>query len=227
MDRLNAVTVDEAPTRYEWRAGHGVPGLSEFGVSEDFPLDGVRSFYGASKLASELLLQEYRYACGLPALINRCGVIAGPWQMGKVDQGVVALWVARHAFGKPIAYTGFGGSGKQVRDVLHVDDLAELILKQCAAAAAWNGQVYNVGGGNKMSVSLVELTALCEDVTGQRLELGRVAETSPMDVRIYVSDTRKVREAYNWRPARPVRDIVGDVYSWIVSNRDRLAPIRG
>jgi len=61
------------------------------------------------------LIEEYRAGFGLRAAINRCGVIAGPWQMGKVDQGVVSLWVLRHYFGKPLAYIGYGGAGKQVR----------------------------------------------------------------------------------------------------------------
>ena len=60
-------------------------------------------------------------------VINRCGVIAGPWQMGKVDQGVVALWVAKHHFEQELSYIGYGGAGKQVRDVLHIDDLLELV----------------------------------------------------------------------------------------------------
>jgi CDP-paratose 2-epimerase len=67
---------------------------------------------------------------GLRAAINRCSVIAGPWQMGKVDQGVVALWVLRHFFGKPLKYIGYGGTGKQVRDMLHVADLCELVEEQ-------------------------------------------------------------------------------------------------
>jgi CDP-paratose 2-epimerase len=227
LDRLNALAVDESPTRYQWSSSQRVAGISEAGVAEDFALDGVRSFYGASKLASEIVLQEYRHAYGMRVLINRCGVLAGPWQFGKVDQGVVTLWVARHAFGRRINYTGFGGSGKQVRDILHIDDLIELVLKQCAASSAWSGQVYNVGGGSKVSVSLRELTALCEDVTGQRVEAGRIDQTSPMDVRIYLSDARKVSQAYQWAPRRSARDIVGDVYSWIASDRERLAPILG
>ena len=69
---------------------------------------------------------------GIRALINRCGVISGPWQMGKVDQGFIALWMARHLFGGPLSYMGFGGDGMQVRDVLHVDDLYDLLVRQLA-----------------------------------------------------------------------------------------------
>jgi len=227
LNRINALEVDETPTRYEWRAEQGVAGLSEFGIAEGFPLDGVRSYYGATKLASEYLLQEYHYAAGVPALINRCGVLAGPWQMGKVDQGVMTLWVANHLFGRPLKYIGYGGTGKQVRDALHIDDLAALALKQCARSGQWKGQVYNAGGGNKVSTSLHELTEICRDVTGRRVDIGSVPETSPMDVRIFITDSRKVREAYHWEPSRSVRDIVTDIRAWIESDRERLSAILG
>ena len=227
IDRLNALAFDENATRYAWTESQRVQGLSEFGVAEDFALDGVRSFYGASKLGSEHVLQEFRYASNMPVLINRCGVIAGPWQFGKVDQGLVALWVARYAFERKINYLGFGGSGKQVRDILHIDDLADLVLRQCASSRDWRGQVYNVGGGNEVSVSLRELSTLCEEVTGRRVEAGRVDQTSPMDVRIYVTDARKVRKAFQWAPKRSAHGIVSDVYSWVASDRERLAPILG
>ncbi len=66
----------------------------------------------------------------MPAVIDRCGVIAGPWQMGKVDQGVFTHWMLAHHFRKPLSYIGFGGKGKQVRDLLHVEDLVDLVERQ-------------------------------------------------------------------------------------------------
>src|SRR5262249_36295214 len=93
---LNAIPFRENTSRFYWDTALHIPGFSEHGIAENFPLDGVRSFYGVSKLASELLLQEYIYTYNMTAIINRCGLLAGPWQMGKVDQGVVTLWVARH-----------------------------------------------------------------------------------------------------------------------------------
>ena len=110
------------------------------GISEEFPLAGARSLYGATKLASELFIEEYAYAYGLRAVVDRCGVLAGPWQMGKVDQGFIALWVARHLFEGRLSYIGFGGTGKQVRDLLHVEDLVELIDRQLSAPGEWNGR---------------------------------------------------------------------------------------
>jgi CDP-paratose 2-epimerase len=106
------------------------PGWSARGITENFPLTGSRSLYGASKLCSELIIAEYVALYGLRAVVNRCGVLTGPWQMGKVDQGFVVLWAARHLFGGPLSYNGFGGAGLQVRDALHVDDLFRLIRDQ-------------------------------------------------------------------------------------------------
>ncbi len=227
MDKLNAVAFSEGATRFSWKVDGSMTGLSFEGVAEDYPLPGVRSFYGASKLASELLLQEYVHAYGMKALINRCGVIAGPWQMGKVDQGVVTLWVARHVYGKPLSYNGYGGQGKQVRDVMHVDDVVDLLLKQCASLKAWDGRVYNVGGGNTVSTSLRELTSVCEEVSGEKIAMASVAETSPMDVRIYLTDARRVMRDFGWKPTRDMRAIVADVHRWIASDRARLEPILG
>ena len=188
---LNALPFAEEESRFSWTAGDDVPGFSAEGVGEDFSLAGPRSFYGASKLASELLLQEYVYATGMKGLINRCGILAGPWQMGKVDQGVITLWVARHYFGKPLQYLGFGGCGKQARDLLHVDDLFDLLVLQMGSIDAWDGGIYNVGGGKRISTSLRELTVICQSLIGRGVPIAPVAETSAMDLRIYWTDARK------------------------------------
>jgi len=226
MDKLNAAPFTENPTRFAWNSAD-ISGLSTEGVAEDFPLDGVRSFYGASKLASELLMQEYVNAYGVKALINRCGVIAGPWQMGKVDQGVATLWVARHVFGKPLSYNGYGGTGKQVRDIIHVDDVVALLLRQCASLQRWDGRVYNVGGGIAGSTSLRELTTVCEEVTGNRITISSVADTSPMDVRIFVTDARRVMRDFSWKPAKSLKQTVADIHGWIASDRAALEPVLG
>lgn len=107
----------EQPTRFAW---NDVPGtaISSPGVSEACAMNAARSLYGWTKFASESLIEEYRSGFGLRAVTNRCSVLARPWQMGKVDQGVVALWVFRHYFGKPLKYIGYGGTGKLVRDML-------------------------------------------------------------------------------------------------------------
>ncbi len=216
---LNNLPFAELETRFRWEEQPGVAGFSPRGIAEGFPTDGARSFYGMSKLAGEQLIQEYVYSYGLRALIDRCGVVAGPWQMGKVDQGVITLWVARHYFGRPLRYTGFGGQGKQVRDILHVEDLFDLILLQLEAPERWDGRAYNVGGGEEVSVSLRELTELCIGETGRAVPVASVPETSGVDLRIYISDAHKARDDFGWRPTRDPGRIVRDIRAWLEEHR--------
>jgi len=223
LDRLNRLAIREERTRFEWAQPTVERGLSAAGVTEAFPLDGPRSLYGASKLSGELLLQEYAYSYGMPAMIDRCGVLTGPWQMGKVDQGFVTLWVARHLFvDRPLSYIGYGGTGKQVRDILHVDDLYDLIELQLQNEAAWNASPFNIGGGREGSVSLAELTVLCNSVTGATREIGSQPETSTVDIPIYLSDCDHAKKVFGWRPTRNPEVIVSDIFDWIQANKDDL-----
>jgi CDP-paratose 2-epimerase len=224
---LNELPFYEDTNRFRWQVKPGVPGFCEHGIAEDFPLYGARSFYGTSKLACEELVREYVYNFGMKGLINRCGILAGPWQMGKVDQGVVALWVARHFFRQPLEYTGFGGRGKQVRDLLHVQDLFDLLMLQMRSPVCWDGRVYNVGGGPEGSVSLRELTELCARATGYRVPITSVPATSSVDLRIYLTDSRKVRRDFDWTPRRTMEDIVDDICAWITSHAGAVEPMLG
>ena len=191
--------------------GAALPGASACGVAETFPLEGARSLYGASKLCGELLISEYATAYGLRAVINRCGVIAGPWQMGKVDQGVFALWMAAHVFNRPLAYLGWGGTGKQVRDLLHVEDLCELVDRQLTETERFAGQTLNVGGGTANSLSLQETTRLCQQITGRRIAVGSCPENRPADVRLTSriaggwSSLRLAPHAHRTGSGRPAR----------------------
>jgi CDP-paratose 2-epimerase len=156
---------------------------------------------------------------------TRCGVVTGPWQMGKVDQGFVVWWVARHWFGGALTYLGYGGTGKQVRDILHVDDLFDLIDRQLQDFDTYNGKVYNVGGGSSISVSLQELTALCHEMTGKTVAIASVPEQRAADIRIYVSDCTKVRQVTGWQPKRQVNEILEDIVRWMRDNELVLKPV--
>lgn len=227
IDPLRALPLVEGETRLQLPAGGSGPGWSPDGISADFPLRGHRSLYGATKLASELLIEEYRHMFGVPAIINRCGVIAGPWQMGKVDQGFVSLWAARHLWGTRLSYTGFGGTGLQVRDVLHVDDLCALVDRQLDRLRDWSGAVLNVGGGDEVSVSLRELTRMCEQRSDRRLDIGAVAETAPADIPYYVSDNAGVTALCGWSPTRSADALLDDVFAWLRADEARLRPVLG
>lgn len=219
---LTALALRETDSRYELAEEQPMPGASPAGISEDFPLQGARTLYGTTKLAAELLLEEYRESYGLRTVVNRCGVIAGPWQMGKVDQGVFTYWMLAHHFGRELRYTGFGGSGKQVRDLLHVEDLLELIDRQLGDPNGWNGFVGNVGGGRECSLSLLETTALCAEITGNELQLVAEGSERPGDVPIYLSDCRRLHAHDDWRPRRGPRKILADIHRWIAEHESAL-----
>lgn len=215
----------EEATRFVLTDDQPVAGVSSRGIAENFPLDGARSLYGTTKLASELIIQEYNEFYGLPAVINRCGVLTGPWQMGKIDQGVMVLWVAKHFFQQQLAYIGFGGEGKQTRDMLHVHDLYRLVDWQLHHFEQVNGQILNVGGGPEVSTSLQELTALCQEITGNTIPISKVAETRAADIRLYITDNSRVTALTGWKPQIGMRQIVQDVTDWLTAHAEQLAPI--
>jgi CDP-paratose 2-epimerase len=111
---------------FEEHGAHSGPA----GVTEEFPTGAPISLYGASKLASEQIALEYGAAFGFPVWVNRCGVMAGAGQFGKPDQGIFSFWIHSWAQKAPLKYIGFGGTGHQVRDCLHPEDLLELVMKQ-------------------------------------------------------------------------------------------------
>jgi CDP-paratose 2-epimerase len=170
---------------------------------------------------------EYADAYGFRCVVNRCGLISGPRQMGKSDQGVIVLWLASHYFGSPLRYIGFGGSGKQVRDVLHIDDFCDLVVDEARNFERYAGRPLNAGGGTENSVSLLETTELCAAVSGRRIEITPSPETRPADVKLYITDNSKVSAINGWRPKRNVRGCLEDVHGWLRSNEEILKATLG
>ncbi len=222
---INELTYAEEDTRFKLDPEQRIPGVSGYGFSEDLPLNGVRSLYGATKLCSEIVLQEYIAAYGIRGIINRCGVLTGPWQMGKIDQGFVVLWVASHLWNRKLSYIGFGGTGKQVRDVLHVEDLYRLICIEIKRIEQLSGKVFNVGGGQDRSISLCELSRLCQEITGREISITPVLETRQGDIPYYVSDCRQVQKMTGWNPRWTVKDTVSDICQWLQEHERVLKPI--
>jgi CDP-paratose 2-epimerase len=222
---IDQILFSENDSRFVISERQDLSGVTPNGISEDFQLEGFRSLYGATKLSSEYLIREFNQFYHIRTVINRCGVITGPWQMGKVDQGVVVLWIARHYWQKELAYFGYGGEGRQVRDILHIDDLCRLIDYQVHHMDEMNGRLFNAGGGTEISVSLKELTAICEEVTGNRIPIKKVTEDRQADIRIYITDNSKVTAATGWKPEITVKQIVKDIFNWIKDNESLLRPI--
>lgn len=225
MKALRNIPLDIRGERFVVRPGTEGRGWSERGISADFPLSGARSLYGATKLAAELLIEEYRALYGLTAVVNRCGVLTGPWQMGKVDQGVFVLWAARHLYGGSLSYIGYGGTGHQVRDFLHVEDLYDLVKLQIAKPEDWTDDPHNVGGGPALSLSLAELTRECRQRAGRDIDIASDPVDRPYDVPYYVTDTRVVTDRSGWRPKRQMAEVLDDIFEWLRHHENELRPV--
>ncbi|MEH2064111.1 MAG: NAD-dependent epimerase/dehydratase family protein [Nostoc sp.] len=225
IETLKSVNLVELTTRFSIAPEQTIPGVSHLGITEEFPLQSYRSLYGTTKLASEMLIEEYRQAYGIQAIVNRCGVITGPWQMGKVDQGVFVLWLAAHYFEKSLSYIGYGGTGKQVRDLLHIEDLLSLINYQLEHFSELDGDVLNVGGGASHSLSLLETTRLCEAITGKSIPIKSEEIARQGDIPIYITDSSKISSKTGWKPTMNPEETLKDIYDWIIEYEKMLEPI--
>ena len=188
-------------------------------INENFVTSSVSSLYGFTKLASEKLIQEMFYKTNLKFIINRFGVIAGPWQFGKQDQGFVPLWIAKHFLKKKLSYIGFGGKGHQVRDILHINDACEIILIQIKKIKKINNKIFNIGGEINNSISLKDLTIKCEELTKNKIKFNSILKTSSYDIPYYVTDNSKLKKIYKWKPSRNIDKILKDIYNWLSNNK--------
>ncbi|MDA7769742.1 NAD-dependent epimerase/dehydratase family protein [Candidatus Pelagibacter sp.] len=194
-------------------------------INENFNISGPKSIYGFTKLASEMLIQEFSYAFNIKFIINRCGVISGPLQFGKQDQGFISHWIMHHLYKKNLKYIGYGGYGQQVRDVLHIDDLIRLITLQIKKIEIINNQIFCVGGSSKSFTSLKELTSICEKLTNNKIKIRMKNKTSIYDIPYFITDNKKITQVYNWAPNKNIMDVVRDTYKWILSNKNFLKNI--
>ena len=191
-------------------------------IDDKFENSRPKSLYGFTKLASEMLIEEFNYAFGLKYIINRCGVISGPLQFGKQDQGFVSLWVIHHIMKKKLSYIGYGGHGNQIRDVLHIDDLCELIHKQIKIINKNYNKLYTVGGSKISYTSLKNLTKICQNITGNKISIDKKRSTSIYDIPYFITDNHKVSRAYKWRPKKNINKIVYDITTWINNNKNLI-----
>lgn len=225
INRIEKANFIEEETRFSFSEEQLEKGISKLGISEELNLFGARSFYGTTKLSSELFIQEYSAFYGMESAITRFGVVSGPRQMGKTDQGVVTLWMAKHYWKQPLKYIGYGGLGKQVRDILHIDDLIRLIDLQIHNTKIFTGKIYNAGGGIKSSASLLEMTSICEKITGNIIDIKPELTRRSADLRIYISDNSKIENEIGWKPQKHSQDIFQDIFDWISSNETKLKNI--
>ncbi len=189
---------------------------------EQTKTDGIKSLYGFTKFASELLIKEYSYIFNIKYIINRSGIITGPLQFGKVEQGVISLWLWRHLNNLKLDYIGFGGKGHQIRDILYVDDFSLLIKKQILAFSKINNQLFCIGGGKKNSITLKQLTTKCQKITKNLPYIGSIPKSSMYDIPIFVSSNKKIKKFYNWSPKTDINQILKLNLKWLEDNYKKI-----
>lgn len=229
-DKINAIPIREGHTRWSWdldaiRAKYGdrVPeGFDpRHGFSETFTVDGGQhSIYGLSKVMADIACQEYADAFGVRTVINRCSCLAGEGQFGKSEQGWVAWWAVAHEFGFPLTYYGWGG--KQVRDVLFVEDLARLVELEIKNLDKVKGEVFSVGGGIDNTLSLQEATSMMTERYGRKVPTTIVPEARKADHCVYISDIRKAKQRLGWEPKLSVKEGYERIVQWVETNKDAL-----
>lgn len=203
-----------------------VAGISSEGIAEDFPTAAPVSLYGSTKLASEALALEYGLSFGFPVWINRCGVLAGAGQFGKIDQGIFSYWLHAWKAGRPLRYLGFGATGQQVRDFFHPEDLARVVRQQLTVGRPPEDAIFNLGGGVGSALSLAQLSRWCasrwpeqaqwypELLSGpDKAGLGNNSgdEGRPFDIPWFVMDARRAREFFSWEPSWTAEEILQSI----------------
>jgi CDP-paratose 2-epimerase len=214
---MEDLAVVERTTRYEYRdLPHGIP--------ESQPLD-FHSPYGCSKGAADQYVRDYGRIYGLPTAVFRMSCIYGPRQFGNEDQGWLAHFLIAALTGKPITIYG---DGKQVRDILYVDDLVRafrLAVEKIDAAA---GQVFNIGGGPANTLAVwQEFRELLADLKGEKVP-ARFADWRPGDQPCYISDIRKVERCLGWRPQIDREMGIRRLWDWVTAHESLFrTPLHG
>lgn len=183
--------------------------LDEKGVNESQPLD-LYSPYGCSKGTADQYVHDYSRMFGLPTIVFRMSCIAGPQQFGNEDQGWVAHFLYSALENKPLTIYG---DGRQVRDVLSVKDLVIAFDTVRARMEKTVGQIYNVGGGIKNSVSLLEVVDIIEQISGKRLRYSLQRPRSG-DQLFYVTDFEKLTQHTGWEPKISVTQNIQMIWNW-------------
>ena len=188
---------------------------SDTGVNESQPLD-LHAPYGCSKGAADQYVRDYARTFDLPTVVFRMSCIAGPRQFGNEDQGWIAHFLYSALEDRPVTIYG---DGRQVRDVLYVDDLVRALEAVRSRMEKTRGEVYNIGGGIENSTSILEIIELIEKVTGKKLRC-EMERARAGDQLFYVTDFEKLRLHTGWQPRVNVRQTLDNMYDWWKRNRE-------
>ena len=187
--------------------------IRERGIAENRPLD-FHSPYGCSKGAADQYVTDYARTFRIPALVFRMSCIYGPHQYGNEDQGWVAHFVINSITGRPITIYG---DGKQVRDILFIDDLVDAFLLAQQHMRRLSGSAFNIGGGPANTISLLELLDMITELHGGEISI-EFESWRAADQRYYVADTSKFAAATGWKPKIGVREGVRRLYEWLMGS---------
>jgi len=196
-------------------------GVSSRGIGVDFSTRAPISLYGSTKLAAEALALEYGDAFDFPVWINRCGVLAGAGQFGTPDQGAFSYWIHAHARRRPLRFIGFGGAGKQTRDVFHPRDLTSLADVQMNCTRSGGQRIYCAGGGPSNAISLAQLTAWCDRRFGKH-EPTADPRPRPYDLPWVVMDSGDAERDFGWHVDFPLAGILEEIAQHAGRNPDWL-----
>ncbi len=189
------------------------------GISEEQPLD-FHSPYGCSKGAADQYVRDYARIFGVPTVVFRMSCIYGPRQFGNEDQGWVAHFIISALSAQELTVYG---DGKQVRDILYVEDLVEAMRRATAAARERPGRIYNVGGGPENTISLIELLTLLDTVLEQPVPF-RSAAWRPGDQKLYVTDISRIKRELGWGPQVTKDEGVRRLVEWVQENAGVVLP---
>ncbi len=205
---MEDVKIVEEQTRYRYA---DLP----FGVPESQPLD-FHSPYGCSKGAGDQYVRDYARIYGIPTVVFRQSCIYGLRQFGIEDQGWVAWFVIAAVTGRPITIYG---DGKQVRDVLFVNDLLNAYDAAVARRDEVAGEVFNIGGGPQNTISIWrEFAPLLEKALGRSVPVS-YGDWRPGDQRVYISDIRKAERLLGWKPRIGVEEGITRLVEWVKANK--------
>jgi len=219
IDQLNNIPLESDNNRFHIKLGHNLPnGVSKNGVSENFSTSAPISLYGATKLSSEILALEYHHCFGFPVWINRCGVIAGGGQFGKIDQGIFSFWIYQYLLKKPLSFIGYGGNGFQTRDMIHPLDVFSLIQKQILVASSQSEKIINIGGGTNNTMSLWQLNEFCKLQIDDAKQINSISEDRKFDIPLYITDYSKASANWNWYPSITAENILNEILQYAKNN---------
>lgn len=188
-------------------------------VNENFSTKPPVSLYGSTKLTSELLAIEYAHMFNFPVWINRCGVIAGAGQFGRIDQGIFSFWIYSWLRKNPVKYVGFGGSGKQVRDAVHPIDICKVMEKQIHDRTIEENPIYNLGGGYQNSMSLKELSEWCYyNIDEDNSHVVESKEERKFDIPVYITDYKKAKNRWGFQNTYTIDQILSEIRNYAIDN---------